>query len=750
MLPQAPWLCWFIPIIGAALTPLFAMVHHKLRNYGAVAFIGISAIFSISMIPYVFVKNIVDLHFSWIPHLGINLGVLIDPLSVFMANVVSCIGLLISIYSLEYMRGEPSLTRYWFLMQFFIGGMILLVMADNFLQLYIGWEIVGICSYALIGFWYEDSYNAHCGMKAFMMTRIGDVAFLVSILIIYLHSGTFNLMNLQHSTRWIAELSRSGLLLTTALMLFSGPIGKSAQFPLHEWLPEAMAGPTTVSALIHAATMVNAGVYLVARVLPIFHQALWVKGFNELITFFSIVAWVGAFTALLAASMGMVQKEIKKVLAYSTISQLGYMMLALGVSGLMIEPVAGYFASTLHLMAHAVFKALLFLSAGAVLHATHSKEMFDMGGIRSYMPITFKCMIVGTLSLSGIPPLSGFWTKEAIFGATWKLVQEASKQEEFILMLSAYGLLFFAAAAAAMTFFYSLRMIGITFLGRRSKHIKNLEQEGKPVHEVSPVMWVPIGILALSTVVMGVLGPFIIMIFQKFFSPIFVYSVVPEGLVDILKHAFLSPTFGITCSALLIGGFPAYKLYITRQVDPVKLTEKYPPVKRIHAFLWNRWYINAFYYKVFVHGTIMLSRGAHHFIEISMINRANYAVANFFKRLSLTTYKYIEFKSIEAFSYSIVELFGRLSETAYKYAELKGVESFSYAVAMLFRRLSGGAYKRAELRGIDAFNDLVVNAATRFSQYFKKTHTGVLSYNMIAVFISIVLLIVLVLLFGGV
>jgi len=609
-------------VIGAVFTLIFARINPKLRNYAPVAFAAASAAFSLSMIPDVFMGNVVDWQIPWISSLGINLGVLMDPLSVLMTSVVSGIGLLVIVFSLEYMRGDPGLTRYWFLTQLFIGGLSMVVMAGNLLQLYIGWEIVGVCCYALVSFWYRDPQNARYGLKTFLVLRVGDVFLLASILIMYFHSGTFNFMALKDSNGWMLELSRSGLLLITALMFFGGAISKSAQFPLHVWLPDAM--PAT-PASFNAITEVLAGVYLVARALPMFHDALFIGGCGELTLFFLAVAWIGAFTALLGASMAMVQRNLVRVLAYSIISQYAYMMVGLGVGGLMIDPAAGYLAGNLHLMADAIISGLLFLCAAAVLHRVGSQDMFDMGGLRARMPITFICMAVGALATIGIPPLSGFWSEESIYGVILELAQEAGNQGSFTLMLSAYGLYFLMMVTAAVTTFYILRMMGMVF-GGKSKRVEKIENEGAPIKEVSSIMWVPMGVAALATVVIGVLAPFIITEFHEFFSPILHQSVIYEGFIDVLKKAFLSPSFVITCVALAIGGYPAYQLYIARRVNPAKLIEEHRFLGKVYVFLWNGCYIDAFYHKV-ADGTKELSRVLCKRVEIGVFDAFNYFVA---------------------------------------------------------------------------------------------------------------------------
>jgi NADH-quinone oxidoreductase subunit L len=700
LLPYAPWLCWLIPIIGSGLTPLFALAHRKLRDYTPAVFVMAAVVFSFSMIPDVFMGNAVnwvsgevmgglplDWEFLWVGSLGLNAGVLVDFLSVLMACVVSVIGLLVTIFSIEYMRGKHGLTRYWLFLQLFIGGLGMIVMADNLLQLYVGWEIVGIGCVALVTFWYKNSRKADCGLKTFMILRVGDVLLLASILILYFYSGTFNFQVIRDSIGWMSELPMTAVM--TALMLFGGAIAKSAQFPLHEWLPDAM--PAT-PASFNAITEVLAGVYLVARTFPIFHSAL-VNGCGELTIFFWVVAWIGAFTAFLGAGLAVVQRSIVKVLAYSIMSQYAYMMVGLGVGGLMADPATGYLAGNLHLMVDAIASGLLFLSAAAILHRVRSEDMFHMGGLKERMPITFTCMVVGALATIGIPPLSGFWSEESIYGAVWRLAQEVGEQGRFTLIFSAYGLYFLLIVTAAVTTFYIVRMMGMVF-GKTSKHMKKLENEGVPIKEVSPTMWVPMGIAAVATVVIGVLAPFVITVFHEFLPPLLNQSVVQEGFIDILIKAFLSPGFGLTCAALAIGGYPAYRLHITRQVSPSKLTEKHVFLKKIHGFLWNRCYFDS----------------------------VNYAVASFFRKLSNLVYTYLE----------------------------HSIDALNYVVAGFFRRLSSVMYKYPELRGIDALNYFLAHRVTSFARQFRKTHTGVLSHNMLTAFIGAIILIVLLLLFGGV
>ena len=620
-----PWIIWASPIAGALLTPVFARIHPRLRDFWAIASVLVAALSSTLVALFVAGG---DYYVQWIPALNINAGVLVDPLSMFMVNIVAWVSLLIMIYSLEYMKGDSGLTRYWFFMCLFIGNMLLLVLADNLLIMLFGWEGVGLCSYALIGHWYKDEKEywvgspgdtalgvpqayppSHAGMKAFVFTRIGDIALMIAIFLIYAFSGTFSYTALANNFGWAGSLARLGLLVPTALLFFGGPIGKSAQFPLQEWLPDAMAGPTSVSALIHAATMVKAGVFLTGRMGPIFYVAL--SQFGQGYPFFATIAWVGAFTAFLAASQATVAREIKKVLAYSTVSQIGYMMLALGVAGLSADFLAGYAAGLFHVMSHAIFKASLFLAAGWVLHATESRFMDQMGGLAKGMKLTAAAMIIAGLSLMGIPPLSGFWTKDAVLSATF----EANGLGVFSYALWGLGI-----ATVVLTAFYTMRMLGITLTGKPSSHLEELEEEGKHVHEAHLTMLAPYLLLAVGSVVLGLLYPFISQRLTNYIAGTLPASlsctcVVPES--SVLSLALI----GSSVAAALIGAGIGYFLYFNKENRP--MTEP----RGLKRFLWNRWYLNAIYYRIFVNGALAAARGLYRYVELGIWDKLNYVVA---------------------------------------------------------------------------------------------------------------------------
>ena len=594
-----------------------------------------SALSAASMIPMALAAYEIHDQIMWIEAIGLKGGVLADPLSIIMANVVGWISFLIMIYSTGYMKGDKDITRFWFWMMFFIGSMQLIVLSDNLLQVFFGWEGVGLASYALISFWYRDKkkdhvgtegrtvlglldYYAptHAGMKAFIMTKVGDVMMIAGMLLIFLFAGTFGFKELMGDTEWATAMSAQGLLVPAFVLLFGGAIGKSAQFPLNEWLLEAMTGPTAVSALIHAATMVKAGVFLVARIGPIVF-ALGAAGILA-DQFFEIVAWVGAITALLLATQGMVNPEIKKVLAYSTGSQIGYMMMALGVAGLSHQYVDGYTAGFFHLISHAMFKASLFMAAGSLLHIVGSRFMTDMGGLRKHMKKTYAFMWAAGLGLMGAPFITtGFWSKDAIFAAVYE------SGNEWAMPLYAIAVL-----TAVITAFYTTRMIGMVFFGKKSKHIEKMEEEGHHIHEASLSMWVPYGILAVLTIGIGLIGlsaeEGLHHLFAEYLDHSFGIHADHVAVEDSILPEFLQGlnpvALGSSLAAFAIGIGLGYVFYIGRWVDPVKFVNSNIFFYAIHKVILNRWYLNALVYWCFVVAPLWLARGVFRYFEKTAID----------------------------------------------------------------------------------------------------------------------------------
>ncbi len=421
--------------------------------------------------------------------LKLGIGVLVDPLASVMLVVVTLVSFLVQIYSTAYMGGDAGYSRYFAFMSLFTFSMLGLVVANNYLEMYIFWELVGLCSYLLIGFWYSKKSAADAAKKAFVVTRFGDFGFLLGLLLLFTNLGTFNFLEIQNAIG--AGMLSATTLTIAAVLVFFGAVGKSAQFPLHVWLPDAMEGPTPVSALIHAATMVAAGVYLVARTYGLFAATA------EALT---VVAYIGGFTAIFAASIAVAQNDIKRIVAYSTISQLGYMMMALGVGG--------FSAGVFHLMTHAFFKALLFLAAGSVIFSFfHEQDIWKMGGLGKYMKITATTMIIGALANAGLFPLSGFWSKDEIL--------LAAKESGHL------GLYWVGVITALLTAFYMFRLVFVVFFGPESSLLKgdtpahghgagHAPEHGHghagTVKESPAAITAPLMVLALLTVFVGFWG----------------------------------------------------------------------------------------------------------------------------------------------------------------------------------------------------------------------------------------------------
>ncbi|MCH8914908.1 MAG: NADH-quinone oxidoreductase subunit L [Thaumarchaeota archaeon] len=637
------WLVWILPFAAALIIPGIAKLSkystgHLSKHatgYIAVGFALMSTLSAASMIPIALEAGEIHHQIPWIESLGLKAGILADPLSIIMANVVGWISFLILIYSTGYMKGDKDITRFWFWMMFFIGSMQLIVMSDNLLQLFFGWEGVGLASYALISFWYRDKKKdhvgtegrtvlgmldyyspSHAGMKAFIMTKVGDVMMIAGMLLIFLYAGTFGLKELVGDTEWAVTMASQGLLVPAFVLLFGGAVGKSAQFPLNEWLLEAMTGPTSVSALIHAATMVKAGVFLVARLGPLVF-ALGAAGILA-DQFFEVIAWIGAITALLLATQAMVNPEIKKVLAYSTGSQIGYMMMALGVAGLSYQYVDGYTAGFFHLISHAMFKASLFMAAGAILHTVGSRFMTDMGGLRKKMKKTYAFMWAAGLGLMAAPFITtGFWSKDAIFAAVYE-----SGSEWAIPLFS------IAVFTAAITSFYTTRMMGLVFFGKKSKHIEKMEEEGHHIHEAPLSMWIPYGILAVLTIGVGLIGfsaegglhGLFVDFLENSYGIHTEHIAIESSILPEFLQGLNPIALGSSLAAFAIGAGLGYIFYIGRWVDPVKFVNSNIFFYAIHKFFLNRWYLNAIIYWCFVVAPLWLARGVFRYFEKTAID----------------------------------------------------------------------------------------------------------------------------------
>lgn len=618
----APWLCWALPTIGSVIHFVLPKGLGRAKYAAVVLFSFMSwvmALLMLSSIPTHGYEELGGFWFSLPEGASVGIGILLDSLSIILANLVAFLSFLILVYSFKYMEGEPGENRYWFFMSLFIGGMLMLILANNFIFFFIGWKIVGLCSFGLIGHYYTDDRKywiggppphpfqkpSRCGLKALLVTTFGDVALLGGIIIIYLYSGTFNFIELYETAGvWLSKMSATpGILTITTLLLLAGPFAKSAQFPFHEWLPEAMAGPTPVSALIHAATMVKAGVYFVARVLPIFYFAAWVAtpAIQEALVFFVVVSVVGGFTAFLAGTQAMVALELKKALAYSTMSVIGYMMLSLGVAGM--SPAAlveGFTSGIFHLINHGIFKAALFLCAGVLIHASHSIYITDMNFSSKEMKFTWAFMWIASLALIGVPPLSGFWSKDGI-------LLSCLESGQFALFL-------LAALTVAVTSFYTIRFMGIMFHKGHSVEKAHGDHKGEP----SILMLLPYGILAVLTVGIGLIGPWVKESIQELFKEQFyaLHMISAEHSV----HTSVSPIaeavpIAVSLAMIAVGALPAYRAYISHKLDVSRILKRYEILRGLHVFLWNRWYIDAFFNKVFVNSVLASREPTAKYIE---------------------------------------------------------------------------------------------------------------------------------------
>ena len=560
---QLVWLIFLLPLFSFAVISLFIrpFLNHKpkLSGYITVASIFCSFILSIWALIALLATPSHELAIPTITWMiiengfTIHLGLIMDSLTAVMLIVVTVVSLMVQIYSQGYMDGDPGYHRYFAFMSLFTASMLGLVMADSLLFLYIFWELVGLCSYLLIGFWFHRPAARNAATKAFIVTRIGDLGFLAAILILFFNTGTLDIAQL-HSLAIAGSIAGTALT-WAAIGIFIGAVGKSAQFPLHVWLPDAMEGPTPVSALIHAATMVAAGGFLVARMYPVFMQSE-----SALLT----VAIIGGFTAIFAATMALVMTDIKRVLAYSTISQLGYMMLGLGTGGIAV----GIF----HLFNHAFFKALLFLGAGSVNHATGTFDLHQMGGLRRVMPWTYATFLIGSLSIVGIWPLSGFW----------------SKDETLASSLGSQPILFsLAMVTVFLTAFYMFRVVFLTFGGE-------YRGNNKP-HESPSVMVKPMVVLAILAVTSGWVN-------------------VTGGFSRFLgygeTHSFISGFFGVLAQplpwlSLILAGsgiLLAYAMYSAKWLSAERIARLFSP---LYTLFYRKYWFDELYENIIVKITLV-------------------------------------------------------------------------------------------------------------------------------------------------
>ncbi len=559
-LEALPWLILFLPLLVAGIITLFT-----LRNKAVSATLSIGAIATGFVLTLALIKfggwEARELSINWlsIGNLNVDFGLKLDALSLMMLLIVTGVGSAIHVYSYGYMHDDPGFSRFFACLSLFTFSMLGIVLSDNFLQMFIFWELVGVSSYLLIGFWFEKASAADAAKKAFITNRLGDFGFMLGILTFWSLAGSLGFDSIKAFMDKGIELGSNApavaYVITKAgitfggLLIFCGAMGKSAQFPLHVWLPDAMEGPTPVSALIHAATMVAAGVYMLCRVFFIFTpDAL------------TIIAWIGGFTALLAALIAVQQNDIKRILAYSTLSQLGYMVMAVGLGG----PTAAMF----HLTTHAFFKALLFLGAGSVIHAMHhEQDIWKMGALRKKMPVTFWTFLAGTLALCGVPPFSGFYSKDAILAQAWHAHN--------------YPLFAIAVFVAVLTTFYMFRLFFVALVGEAKTH------EAGHAHESPGVMIWPLRILAILSIVGGLIG--IDALFNsQFTGEAAEHAGLLTRIIEPFQHAPVAAFGGLI--AVVIGFLAAQALYSKAKSDP--LPAKLGALSRAMA---NRFYFDEIY-----------------------------------------------------------------------------------------------------------------------------------------------------------
>ncbi len=591
------WLCLLIPLL-----PLLGFIINGLGNRkiakGLVGFIGCATVlvsFLISIYLFLdfkangshpYMVNFYDWISAGTLHIGFSF--LVDQLTLLMLLMVTGIGFFIHLYSAGYMSHDEGFGKFFSFLNLFMFSMLLLVMGSNYVMMFVGWEGVGLCSYLLIGFWNKNTNYNNAAKKAFIMNRIGDLGFLLGIFLIFITFGSVSYPMVFLEASKMTGLD-TPMMIAITMFLFIGAMGKSAQIPLFTWLPDAMAGPTPVSALIHAATMVTAGIYMVVRSNVLFVLAP---------TTLEVIAIVGAATALLAATIGLVQNDIKKVLAYSTVSQLGYMFLALGVMA--------FSSSMFHVLMHAFFKALLFLGAGSVIHAmSNEQDMRRMGGLRKALPITFITFLIGTLAISGIPPFAGFFSKDELLAHVF----------EHNKILWGIGVL-----ASFMTAFYMFRALFLTFFGT----FRGTEAQKHHLHESPAVMTIPLIVLAILSTIGGFLGiPEIFgadHVLGEYLAPLYTLArrVNPAAfeaaaVSHSLEFTLMAVSVGVAVLAIII----AYVMYVRKEEVPAEEGERLAPV---HNLLYHKYYIDELYNTLIVRPVMWLSNAVYRFVDVVIVD----------------------------------------------------------------------------------------------------------------------------------
>lgn len=622
------WLIPVLPLIGFIINGLIGF---RIKKH-IVSLIGCGTVFLSFLIALLLFREFILLDpeqrffqkiiYTWVSSGSFNapFGFQLDPLSAVMSLVVTGVGFIIHVYSIGYMGHDPGYPRYFAFLNLFMFSMLILILANNFLLLFVGWEAVGLCSYLLIGFWYEKKSAADAGKKAFIVNRVGDFGFIIGVILIFYTFGTVEFKGVfEKLPGMIKAGSIDPFLLTIiCLLLFTGATGKSAQIPLYVWLPDAMEGPTPVSALIHAATMVTAGVYMVSRSCIIFAYAPYAL---------DVVAFIGALTALFAASIGLVQNDIKRVLAYSTISQIGYMFLACGVGA--------FAAGIFHLTTHAFFKALLFLGAGSVMHAIEGEtDITKMGGLKEKMPVTHITFLVGALAIAGIFPFAGFFSKDAILAG-------AFERSLFLWFMGIFG--------AILTSFYMFRVVFLTFYGEsRVPH-----EISHHIHESPPVMLIPLITLGILSIIGGFIG--IPMIeggdrIGEFLDPVFHHATSILGKAHHEEFLIEAMLIFVSLIIALAGIYLAVMFYLKRTYLPENIQKRFPSAYRL---IFNKYYVDEIYDYLFVNSIKSFSIWLWEFIDTVIIDGAVNGIAYLTRRIG-SMVRRIQTGFVQSYALSII------------------------------------------------------------------------------------------------
>jgi NADH-quinone oxidoreductase subunit L len=582
------WLVPLLPLIGFMIIGFFGKKLSK-GLVGTIASGAVLGAFAVSLGIFFELggqteKSVTIDLFSWITagKLSIPFSFLVDPLSSLFLLIITGIGFLIHLYSIGYMHDDEGFSRFFAYLNLFVFFMLLLVLGSNYLIMFVGWEGVGLCSYLLIGFWFKNTAYNNAAKKAFIMNRIGDLGFLLGIILIFVTFGSISYNEVfEQAKHFIGDNS---VITAIALLLFIGAMGKSAQLPLYTWLPDAMAGPTPVSALIHAATMVTAGIYMVSRSNILYTLSPFAM---------EVVAVVGVCTALFAATIGLAQNDIKKVLAYSTVSQLGYMFLALGVGA--------YTGAVFHVMTHAFFKALLFLGAGSVIHAmSGEQDIRKMGGLKKYIPITHLTFLLGTLAIVGFPGFSGFFSKDEILAHAWE-------HNKLLWFLGVLG--------AAMTTFYMFRLYFLTFKGS----FRGTHDQEHHLHESPKSMTIPLIVLAVLSVVGGLIGiPEVLgghHYLEAYLKPVFEDSSL--RLVHHLSHETEYILMGVAISVMALAMYFAYNKYVKNKTLPANEGETLNP---IHNLVYKKYLIDELYENVIMKPVNFIGEALHKVVDNQIVD----------------------------------------------------------------------------------------------------------------------------------